>query len=229
MKKSVYLVALLMFFVACGESSMDEQNQQNSENPAVSAENKVVEIDFHTNKFKSVEKRLLNELDSLQFFNSLPQRIFIEIPKDKRDVLLSEKFFNFLPLYQNKNLQDGFIMTVSGELFSDRKFSTMTNRSFIFERVNNELVLVNSFKGFIKELKKVNANLPSDIVLEFNSENEKAYFYCLYSWKEGKYQYAKCIGFSEDKGVSQIKYTDAQSEEFSPDIKEIIDKENFAF
>ncbi|HBW86899.1 MAG TPA: hypothetical protein DEF82_09215, partial [Crocinitomicaceae bacterium] len=60
-------------------------------------------------------------------------------------------------------------------------------------------------------------------------EKENAYFYCLYSWNSGKFDFNKCIGFSEDKGNTQIKYTEEQSYEFSPEIKEIVQKESFAF
>lgn len=229
MKKVLQLLVLLAFVYACGDADKNNQQEQDQETKIETLQNKLVSIDFHNNKFNSIEKKILNELDSLRFFNSIPQRIFIEIPTDQRDKLLSEKFFNFMPLYPNKSLNDGFIMTVSGELFMDRKFATMTNRSFIFERVNNSLILVNSFKGFIKELKAVNSSTPSDLVLEFNSEKENAYFYCLYSWNSGKFEFNKCIGFSEDKGNTQIKYTEEQSNEFSPEIKEIVQKEGFAF
>jgi hypothetical protein len=229
MKKVLQLLVLLSFIYACGDAEKNNQLDQDQGTTNETVQNKIVSIDFHNNKFNSIEKKLLHELDSLRFFNSIPQRIFIEIPKDQRDKLLSEKYFNFMPLYPNKSLNEGFIMTVSGELFMDRKFATMTNRSFIFERVNNSLILVNSFKGFIKELKAVNSSTPSDLVLEFNSEKENAYFYCLYSWNSGKFEFNKCIGFSEDKGNTQIKYTEEQSNEFSPEIKEIVQKESFAF
>ena len=227
MNKSFYAMLIMAFCFSCGDKT--KENPSSDEKNQLQNESKIVEIDFHKNQFVSNERQLLNELDSLQFFNSLPQRIFIEIPPEKRNQLLSEKYFNFIPLFLNKPISEGFIMTVSGELFLDRKFSTMTNRSFVFERVNSSLVLVNSFKGFIKELRTNGSSIPSDLVLEFNSEKENAYFYCLYNWQDGKYQFNKCIGLSEDKGNTVFKYTDLQSIEYSSDIKLIIEKENFAF
>lgn len=227
MNKLFYAILIMAFCFSCGDKTND--NPSSDEKNQLQNKSNIVEIDFHKNQFISNERQLLNELDSLQFFNSLPQRIFIEIPPDKRNQLLSEKYLNFRPLFLNKPISEGFIMTVSGELFLDRKFSTMTNRSFVFERVNSSLVLVNSFKGFIKELRTNGPSIPSDLVLEFNSEKENAYFYCLYNWQDGKYQFNKCIGLSEDNGNTVFKYTDAQSIEYSSDIKLIIEKENFAF
>jgi len=229
MKKVLLLFVLISFIYACGDAENKTQSEQQQTPKNEVLRDKIINIDFHHNKFNSIEKKLLGELDSLQFLNAMPQRIFVEVPEDQRDKLLSEKYFNFMPLYPNKTLNDGFIMTVSGELFTDRKFSTMTNRSFIFERVNNTLVLVNSFKGFIKESKAVNSITPSDLVLEFNSEKENAYFYCLYSWNSGKFEFNKCLGFSNDKGNTQITYNEEQCQEFSPEIKEIVQKEGFAF
>ncbi|NBU48160.1 MAG: hypothetical protein EBS34_12130, partial [Flavobacteriales bacterium] len=117
MKKVLQLLVLLSCVYACGDADKNNQLDQDQETTNETGQNKIISIDFHNNKFNSIEKNLLHELDSLRFFNSIPQRIFIEIPKDKKDELLSEKHFNFMPLYPNKTLNDGFIMTVSGELF----------------------------------------------------------------------------------------------------------------
>jgi len=186
-------------------------------------------MDFHNNKFNSIEKNLLHELDSLRFFNSIPQRIFIEIPKDKRDELLSEKYFNFMPLYPNKTLNDGFIMTLSGALFMDRKYASMTNRTFVFERENGTLILVNSFKGSIKELKDVNSNTPSDIVIEFKSEKEGVYFYCIFNWINRKYIYSSCERISYDQGRTQHFIKTEEQEKVTKEVEKIIKEESFAF
>jgi hypothetical protein len=134
-----------------------------------------------------------------------------------------------MPLYPNKSLNEGFIMTVSGALFTDRKYASMTNRTFVFEREKEALILVNSFKGNIKELKDVNSNSPSDIVLEFKSEKEGVYFYCLFKWINRKYIFSSCERISYDLGRTQHFIKTEEQEKVTNDVDNIIKEESFAF
>lgn len=57
MKKVLQLLVLLSFVYACGDADKNNQQEQDQETKKETVQNKLVSIDFHNNKFNSIEKK----------------------------------------------------------------------------------------------------------------------------------------------------------------------------
>jgi len=180
-------------------------------------QNKVLKVeqistDFNANTFKSEEEiSLLKEIgicDSTQADDSN-----LDNPS------CSPRFFRFFKLNKTKSLNDGFILLVRAGV---NKFPV--RRLLIFERENGQLVKTNGFVGYIIERRVVAGNY-DDIVVRFfeRYENQKYFYNCLYTWKNGRYVYVKCETINEAK----IKTDKADS--VSTEVEKILNENKLVF
>lgn len=171
-----------------------------------------ISTDFNLNKFSSnQEVKLLKEIgicDSTQ-----ADDINLEIPS------CSPRFFRFFKLNKSRELKDGFILLVRAGVngFPIR-------RLLIFERENGQLVKTNGFVGYIIERRFTGKNY-DDIVVRFfeRYENQKYFYNCLYTWKNGRYVYANC------EAINDLKIKAEKADSVSIEVEKILNENKLVF
>lgn len=171
-----------------------------------------ISTDFNLNKFSSnQEVKLLKETgicDSTQ-----ADDINLENPS------CSPRFFRFFKLNKSRELKDGFILLVRAGVngFPIR-------RLLIFERENGQLVKTNGFVGYIIERRFTGKNY-DDIVVRFfeRYENQKYFYNCLYTWKNGRYVYANC------EAINDLKIKAEKADSVSIEVEKILNENKLVF
>lgn len=171
-----------------------------------------ISTDFNLNKFSSnQEVKLLKEIgicDSTQ-----ADDINLENPS------CSPRFFRFFKLNKSRELKDGFILLVRAGVngFPIR-------RLLIFERENGQLVKTNGFVGYIIERRFTGKNY-DDIVVRFfeRYENQKYFYNCLYTWKNGRYVYANC------EAINDLKIKAEKADSVSIEVEKILNENKLVF
>lgn len=181
-----------------GEDSTESTKKQKIE---------YISTDFNANAFSGkVEEKLLKEIgicDSTQGDDNN-----LDNPS------CSPRFFRFFKLNKTKELNDGFMLLVRAGV---NKFPV--RRLLIFERENGQLVKVNGFVGYIIERRSTDASYDDIVVRFFERYYEQKYFYnCLYTWKNGQYQYVRCEAINDSK--IKAEKSDSVSIEVEKIIKE---------
>jgi hypothetical protein len=143
----------------------------------------IIEIstNFNLNEFeKGDEVSLLKELKICD--STMKEENSLERPA------CSPRFFRFFPLKHGRPLKEGFILLVRSGV---NRFPV--RRLLVFERTNGKLVNTNRFIGYIIQTRK-NTSGYDDILLRFfeRYENQKYFYHCLYSWRNGKYEFVRC-------------------------------------
>lgn len=171
-----------------------------------------ISTDFNLNKFSSNQEiKLLKEVgicDSTQ-----ADDINLENPS------CSPRFFRFFKLNKSRELKDGFILLVRAGVngFPIR-------RLLIFERENGQLVKTNGFVGYIIERRFTGKNY-DDIVVRFfeRYENQKCFYNCLYTWKNGRYVYANC------EAINDLKIKAEKADSVSIEVEKILNENKLVF
>jgi hypothetical protein len=171
-----------------------------------------ISTDFNLNKFSSnQEVALLKEIgicDSTQANDNN-----LDNPS------CSPRFFRFFKLNKSKPLRDGFMLLVRAGV---NKFPV--RRLLIFERENGQLVKTNGFVGYIIERRVVASNY-DDIVVRFfeRYENQKYFYNCLYTWKNGRYVYQKC------EAINDAKLKPEKADSVSIEVEKILNENKLIF
>ena len=171
-----------------------------------------ISTDFNLNKFSSNEEiELLKEIgicDSTQADD-----------KNLDNPSCSPRFFRFFKLNKSKELSDGFMLLVRAGV---NKFPV--RRLLIFERENGQLVKTNGFVGYIIERRVVAGNY-DDIVVRFfeRYENQKYFYNCLYTWKNGRYVYQKC------EAINDAKLKPEKADSVSIEVEKILNENKLIF
>lgn len=205
------MVALLL--VACkeeGDSGIVIQKPK----PQAVVDN-TISTDFNLNKFTAgVEENLLKEIKLCD-----PNAPTDDDPKRPA---CSPRFFRFFQLSKARPMKDGFILLTKAGVngFPIR-------RVYIFEREKGGLVKVNGFNGNLIERRPSKSGY-DDLVIRFpdNIDNDLIYYNCLFSWKNGSYQYQYCEDI--DEGMPRkvkAEFRDSMGQV----IKGILDKNNMIF
>ena len=239
LKISLILLSIVVF--SCGEKEKNSSIDKNSTNRIhVNQKKQSIKSDSDSlinnteiiiEEGYKIPKATINEFVQGRKNTRIENKILVEIGfckegKDFDSILCSSRFFKFNSLFK-KDLFKGCILSISGELFSDKTSSTKTNRHIVYEKENNKWVIVNEFEGSLKEILRNNSGFASTLIFEFKVDKE-TYIYCEYKWAGAKYNFKNCIGISKDRGETQIKYTEKQMSEFREDIKQLIEMKGFA-
>lgn len=171
-----------------------------------------ISTDFNANAFSGkVEEKLLKEIgicDSTQGDDNN-----LDNPS------CSPRFFRFFKLNKTKGLNDGFMLLVRAGV---NKFPV--RRLLIFERENGQLVKVNGFVGYIIERRSTDASYDDIVVRFFERYYEQKYFYnCLYTWKNGQYQYVRC------EAINDSKIKPEKSDSVSVEVEKIIKEKQLVY
>jgi hypothetical protein len=196
--------------------SMKKRTEDHNEKPKKIKANipEVLEIstDFNLNSFdKGDEVKLLKELKICD--STMLEDNSLERPA------CSPRFFRLFPLKHNMPLSKGFILLVRSGVNG-----FPVRRLLIFERSNGKLVSTNRFIGYIIQKRK-QENRYDDIVVRFfeRYEKQKYFYHCLYSWKNGKYDFVKC----EEINGERIKPELIDS--VSLEVQKILNEKNLVY
>lgn len=177
------LLSLVIYFV-----NQKEKNVIPVINPEIDNYDGIEQIstDFNANTFSSdIERKLLAEIGICDTIKG--QEDNLDVPA------CSPRFFRFFPLRVGKPLSEGFMLLVRAGV---NKYPV--RRLLIFERERGELVKVNGFVGYIIERRKKHSAYDDIVVRFFERYESQKYFYnCLFSWKEGRYQYKSCEAIND--------------------------------
>lgn len=193
-KKNKIIIAVLMILIGgiIAMVTMRRGSEDGKREPKNSEDNipEVIEIstDFNENEFKSdVEAKLLKELKICD--STMTEDNNLERPS------CSPRFFRFFPLKFNKPLNEGFILLVRSGVNG-----FPVRRLLVFERTNGKLVNTNRFIGYIIQTRKKDSGY-DDIVIRFfeRYEKQKYFYHCLYSWKNGKYEFNRCEEINSER------------------------------
>jgi hypothetical protein len=171
-----------------------------------------ISTDFNLNDFKyGDEVKLLKELRICD--STMNEDNNLERPS------CSPRFFRFFPLKSNKPLKEGFILLVRSGVNG-----FPVRRLLIFERSKGRLINTNRFIGYIIESRKQDKGY-DDIVVRFfeRYENQKYFYHCLYSWKNGKYEFVRC----EEINSEPIKPELIDS--VSVEVQKILNEKNLVY
>jgi hypothetical protein len=180
----------------------EKSRVQNSKNEIKISTPEVEQIstDFNENSFSGKEEvALLKEL-----------KICDSTMKEDTDLArpsCSPRFFRFFRLMSGKPHKEGFILLVRSGVNG-----FPVRRLLIFHREGKRLINTNKFVGYIIEKRKTQ-NSYDDIVIRFfeRYQNQKYFYHCLYSWKNGKYQFVRCEEINSER--VKPEYIDSVSTE----------------
>ena len=186
--KRIVWIALVVFICSLlvWKYSSEDPTKKNDVEKKKVLKVEQISTDFNLNKFSSNEEiKLLKEIgicDSTQADDT---------NLDKPSC--SPRFFRFFKLNKSKELKDGFMLLVRAGVNA-----FPVRRLLIFERENGQLVKTNGFVGYIIERRVVEGNYDDIVVRFFERYESQKYFYnCLFSWKEGRYQYKSCEAIND--------------------------------
>lgn len=206
------MVFTVYAFIACEEEKTDEIQIKPKHSVPVDP---TISTDFNSNTFSSkVEEELLKEIKICD-----PNA---ERDDDELHPACSPKMFRFFKLNQNQSLKNGFIVLVKAGVGG-----FPLRRVLIFQREQGVLVKVNGFIGNLIEKRKGHGEY-EDLVIRFSDKvyDHLTYYNCLFTWKNGKYEYVNCevIDEGEPRRV-KAEFVDSMAVE----IKKILDKNKMIF
>ena len=201
MKKNIglFLVSFVLLFAGC--SSEPEENSNNDE-PIAEQTRIAIETLFDETRFPS--DTVLNLLHELNICD--PNQLNLN---NADTPACDPKFFKLFTFEDGKSMHDSFLL-----LARAGTHGYGLRRLYVFQRVNDQLVQVNRFMANLIEKRKTQSGT-WDLILRF-TDGEQNFFNCLYSWKEGKYQFKK---------VEQINDSDVKAEfqdEMNIEISQLI-------
>lgn len=217
MSKKNKIISLIVLFLFTGIIVfLLKSNFENKSKKSKKQENipEVIEIstDFKLNDFnKGDEVKLLKELKICD--STMKDDNSVERPS------CSPRFFRFFPLKQNKPLKEGFILLVRSGVNG-----FPVRRLLIFERSKGKLINTNRFIGYIIESRK-KAKGYDDIVVRFfeRYENQKYFYHCLYSWKNGKYEFVRCEEINSERVKPEL------IDSVSIEVQKILNEKNLVY
>lgn len=221
MKKSIFFglfsLACLMVFSACTDDDdlENENNKVEKIDDATGFQN--IEVVFQGSKFGSAdEKALLEELKICSEDS--------EIIKTSEVPPCSPENFKVMPLHKDMSLKNGFMVLIKAETAG-----FPLRRLLVFQRERGELVKAN---GFVANLI---GRIPTesgfdDLVLRFWDKDEagfKIWYNCLFTWKDGKYEYNYVETIEGPNWGGKVKLADREN--YSKSVYETIVSKKMLF
>ena len=187
----VFFIVLIGGIIITYISQKENNSKDNTENENLKSKTPEIEeisTDFNLNTFTGLdEEKLLKEINicdsTMKADNNLAR------PS------CSPRFFRFFKLKAEKSLKDGFILLVRSGVNG-----FPVRRLLVFERAGKRLINTNKFIGYIIEKRKIDNN-NDDILIRFfeRYQNQKYFYHCLYSWKNGKYEFVRCEEINSER------------------------------
>ncbi|HRP52357.1 MAG TPA: hypothetical protein PLI97_02490 [Fluviicola sp.] len=206
---------VLFFAFGCKEEPEEIKLHPHYKKSNQSDTDPTISTNFNENVFQfGVEEKLLKELHLCD-----PKA---ETDNDPKHPSCSPKFFRFFKLSEKSSLENGFMVLIKAGV---NDFPL--RRLLIFERENGTLVKLNGFNGNLIEQRKTTSGY-DDLVIRFpdNINGNITYYNCVFTWKNGKYEYVNCEVIDEDiPRRIKAEFVDSMAVE----IKKILDRNKMIF
>lgn len=209
MKKALYLpFFLLALLSACKDDSTSGEELKTTKIEETEGFQDI-EVLFDETEFSDpVMKELLLEL---KICSEDPEAL-----KNPETPACSAENFKFMPLRKDVSLKNGFILLIKAETGN-----FPLRRLLIFQRERGNLVKTNGFVANIIGRTKSDSGY-DDLLLRFNDKDqgEDMFYNCLFTWKEGKYEYkqVEVIQGANWGGPVKAIYKDSISKEIYQNI-----------
>jgi hypothetical protein len=168
--------------------------------------------DFNTNTFTSKEEP--NILKELQLCDTT-----IQWSDDLNRPSCTPNFFRVFPLKKGLAINEGCMVLLKAGVnqFPVRRF-------VVYEREGKELIQANGFIGYPIEFRP-NKQSYDDVVIRFfeRYQGEKYFYNCLFTWKQGRYQYVCC------EQINDANIKPEKQKEVSAQILQILNEKQLVF
>ena len=194
MKKSIYLLTLLIIAVSCKDETEKIDND-------VTTELKVgdithIETLFDKTYFDTeLEYNLLKELD------------ICDTTEVEGSVCApcSAEHFKFTKYNNNKTLSDAFLLQVKAlTVLKGQEAKLPMRHLIVFERENDELVKVNGFRGNLIATRESKSGI-KDLIVRFYIPEDEAFLNCLFVWEDNKYHFKTVEAIDGGGGFGSVK------------------------
>lgn len=194
MKKSAYILTLLILCFACTDEPEDEKQIDSTESKV--GDITPIETLFDKKYFDSeLEYNLLKELD---ICDTAEVEGSICAP-------CSAEHFKFTKYNNNKSLEDAFLLQVKALTILKHQDAKLPMRHLIvFERENNELIKVNGFRGNLIATRETKNGI-KDLIVRFYIPEDEAFLNCLFVWDEKKYHFKSVEAIDGGGGFGRVK------------------------
>ena len=171
-----------------------------------------ISTDFNTNTFTSKEEP--NILKELQLCDTT-----IQWSDDLNRPSCTPNFFRVFPLKKGLAINEGCMVLLKAGVnqFPVRRF-------VVYEREGKELIQANGFIGYPIEFRP-NKQSYDDVVIRFfeRYQGEKYFYNCLFTWKQGRYQYVCC------EQINDANIKSEKQKEVSAQILQILNEKQLVF
>jgi hypothetical protein len=171
-----------------------------------------ISTDFNTNTFTSKEEP--NILKELQLCDTT-----IQWSDDLNRPSCTPNFFRVFPLKKGLAINEGCMVLLKAGVnqFPVRRF-------VVYEREGKELIQANGFIGYPIEFRP-NKQSYDDVVIRFfeRYQGEKYFYNCLFTWKQGRYQYVCC------EQINDANIKPEKQKEVSAQILQILNEKQLVF
>jgi hypothetical protein len=202
------LLVVLYFFLTTDFKQVDPLKNKKVEK----VERVQISTDFNTNTFGSKEEP--NILKELQLCDTT-----IQWSDDLNRPSCTPNFFRVFPLKKGLAINEGCMVLLKAGVnhFPVRRF-------VVYEREGKELIQANGFIGYPIEFRP-NKQSYDDIVIRFfeRYQGEKYFYNCLFTWKQGRYQYVCC------EQINDANIKPEKQKEVSAQILQILNEKQLVF
>ncbi|MEY4286485.1 MAG: hypothetical protein RL511_558 [Bacteroidota bacterium] len=202
------LLVVLYFYLTTDFEEVEPLNNKKVEK----VEGVQISTDFNTNTFTSKEEP--NILKELQLCDTT-----IQWSDELNRPSCTPNFFRVFPLKKGLAINEGCMVLLKAGVnqFPVRRF-------VVYEREGKELIQANGFIGYPIEFRP-NKQSYDDVVIRFfeRYQGEKYFYNCLFTWKQGRYQYVCC------EQINDANIKPEKQKEVSAQILQILNEKQLVF
>jgi hypothetical protein len=202
------LLVVLYFYLTTDFEEVEPLNNKKVEK----VEGVQISTDFNTNTFTSKEEPHI--LKELQLCDTT-----IQWSDDLNRPSCTPNFFRVFPLKKGLAINQGCMVLLKAGVnqFPVRRF-------VVYEREGKELIQANGFIGYPIEFRP-NKQSYDDVVIRFfeRYQGEKYFYNCLFTWKQGRYQYVCC------EQINDANIKPEKQKEVSAQILQILNEKQLVF
>lgn len=202
------LLVVLYFYLTTDFEEVEPLNNKKVEK----VEGVQISTDFNTNTFTSKEEPHI--LKELQLCDTT-----IQWSDDLNRPSCTPNFFRVFPLKKGLAINQGCMVLLKAGVnqFPVRRF-------VVYEREGKELIQANGFIGYPIEFRP-NKQSYDDVVIRFfeRYQGEKYFYNCLFTWKQGRYQYVCC------EQINDANIKSEKQKEVSAQILQILNEKQLVF
>ena len=194
MKKSLFLLILLLAVISCKQEIRKSKKNESSELKV--GDITPIETLFDKTYFDTeLEFSILKELD------------ICDTTKVEGSLCApcSAEHFKFTKYNNNKSLKDAFLLQVKAlTVLKNQEAKLPMRHLIVFEREKNELVKVNGFRGNLIATRESKSGI-KDLIIRFYIPEDEAFLNCLFVWENKSYHFKTVEAIDGGGGFGRVK------------------------